>query len=682
MFCKKSRPNRGAQRVAVVLSVCSILLFPARTCLAADDDDLFEMSIEDLLSIQVTSVSKKERDQSASPAAIFVITNEDLRRSGVTSIPEALRMVPGMNVARIDSNKWAVSSRGFNGRFANKLLVLIDGRSIYSNTFSGVYWEEQSVFLEDVERIEVVRGPGGTLWGANAVNGVINIITKRADDTRGGLVTTSVGDEERGRLGVRYGASLGDKTDGRAYIESFQRDEFVHTTGGGANDDWQMVRAGFRLDSELGTNDHVVVQGDIYKGEIDQALALASLAPPFRQVFDDRVETSGGNVLGRWQRTRSPTSEFALQMYVDKIDREEAFGHQKIDTFDLDFQHQFAVGKRHDIVWGFGYRHLEDNNAGKLVLTITPRKRSDQLYNVFIQDEINLVEDRLWLTLGSKFENNDYSGTEFQPSAQVLWVPNESHKFWVSAAKVVRTPSRLDHDFTVLARVIPPTEITNPFGFPIAMTLVGDPNVGPEELSAWEFGYRTNLWSGTSVDISAFYNDYDNVRSVDRDAIVPMGTYALQPLRFNNELSATSHGVELSFVWQAAQNWRWDLAYSYLEMDFDLRDDFDAMANAVSPRHQLSLRSNIAINKRLDFDLWLRYVDDSAATDLSILALHQIDNYMTLDVRIAWRPQENVEFSLVAQNLFDSQHLEFVQETFTSPTEVERSIYGKLTWSF
>jgi len=582
--------------------------------------DLTELSLEELMNIEITSVSKKPEKLADAAAAIFVITQEDIRRSGVTCIPEALRMVPGINVARIDSNKWAITSRGFNGRFAYKLLVLIDGRSVYAPSFSGVYWEVQDTLMEDVDRIEVIRGPGATLWGANAVNGVINIITKSAADTQGGLVTMGAGTEESGFGGVRYGTVMGESTYARFYAKGFKRDEFVHTTGDDAGDDWDMLRGGFRLDSLLYDRDPVTVQGDVYQGNINQTLNLATLSAPYSQIFEDEGEVEGWNLLTRWQHTLSPTSDFTLQVYYDRIDREDAVFDEIRDTFDIDLQHQFAAGERHEIIWGLGYRYTHDD----ITSILDPESRSDELFSVFVQDKITLMEDCLWLTIGSKFEHNDYTGYEVQPNARLFWAPHTDHKLWASVGRAVRTPSRAENGANLLNDMGLRTftrEITLPDGTtipmeiiaPVAITVKGNRDYESEELLAYELGYRFVPANTLSLDMAVFYNDYDNLRSFEEDEYVPQDGYAEQPLRFDNKLKGSTYGLELAAAWQAADWWQWDMAYSYFWIDIDTRSEDQEGQNNDGPQHQVSLRSAVNLSKDLHLDLWLRYVDDVIA---------------------------------------------------------------------
>ena len=649
--------------------------------------DLTELSLEELMNIEITSVSKKPERLADAAAAIFVVTQEDIRRSGVTSIPEALRMVPGINVARIDSNKWAITSRGFNGRFANKLLVLIDGRSVYAPSFSGVYWEVQDTLMEDVDRIEVIRGPGATLWGANAVNGVINIITKSAADTQGGLVAMGAGTEERGFGGVRYGTTMGDATYGRFYAKGFKRDEFVHTTGDDAGDDWEMLRGGFRLDSLLYDRDPVTVQGDIYQGDINQTLSLDTLSGFYSQIFEDKGEVEGWNLLTRWQHTLSPTSDFTLQVYYDRTDREDAVYGEIRDTFDIDLQHQFAAGERHDVIWGLGYRYIHDDISTDIsnTLILDPESSSDELFSAFVQDKIALIENRLWLTIGSKFEHNDYTGYEIQPNARLFWAPHTDHKLWASIGRAVRTPSRAENGVDLLNSVsLIPTFAPPPYPeeVVVAITVKGNRDYESEELLAYELGYRFVPANILSLDMSVFYNDYDKLRSFELKESVPHETYTEYPLRFENELKGKTYGFELAATWQAADWWQWDMAYSYLWIDIDTRSEAHKEQNDDGPQHQVSLRSAVNLSKDLDLDLWLRFVDDVKALNSRKGSRTEIDSYFMLDLRLAWRPNDKVEIALVGQNLLDDEHPEFVQESFTEPTEVERGMYGKVTWRF
>ncbi len=647
--------------------------------------DLLELDLEELMQIEVRSVAKKPQKLSEAAAAVFVITADDIRRSGVLTIAEALRMVPGLDVARINANQWAISSRGFNVRFADKLLVLIDGRTVYTPLFSGVYWEVQDTLLEDIERIEVIRGPGATLWGSNAVNGVINITTKNAKDTQGGLLTGGGGREERRFGGVRYGTKWGDGAYGRVYAKSFDRDGFVDASGRDAPDDWQAGQAGFRVDWQASGQDAFTVQGDIYRGDAGQITSLNSLIPPYTQTFDERVGFSGGNLLARWRRTFSPSSELALHVYYDRMEREErAVGEQR-DTFDFDLQHRFAFDERQDIIWGLGYRFSHDRIRNSAELGFIPDSQDVNLFSAFIQDEITLIEDRLRLMLGSKFEHNDYTGFEIQPNARLLWTPDERHTFWAAVSHAVRTPSRADADFRNDTLVIPPGIPTNPQPLPILVMVNGNPNLRSEEVVAYELGYRFNPIARFSLDIAGFYNVYDRLRTTGILAppmfeTTPLPPHLVLPLQFENQMHGHTYGVELAAGWQPLDWWRLRSAYTYFQADLSLdAGSTDVLslstAEGSSPKHQFSLLSSMDLSNNLELDLWFRYV--------GALRDPPVDSYTTLDARLAWKPRRDFELSVVGQNVFDSPHLEFGSVLTNSvTTEVERSAYVKFDWRF
>ncbi len=389
--------------------------------------ELTDMSLEELMNIKVTSVSKRPEKLSHAEAAVFVITQEDIRRTGVTSIPEALRMVPGVEVARIDANKWAISARGFTRMFADKLLVLIDGRTVYTPLFSGVYWDVQDTLIEDVERIEVIRGPGASLWGANAVNGVINIITKHAKDTQGGLLSMTTGTEENAVGGVRYGGKINEETYYRFYTKYLNHDDFVNSADQDMNNDWEVFRSGFRVDSGLSDTDSLTVQGDIYGGGIGSTYQTPILQEPYAVDLDFNDAIAGANLLSRWNRFFSDSSDISLQMYYDWTKREINVGGEERDTFDLDFQHHIRLNSRNDFLWGLGYRYTADSFDESTTAALEPSSRSDHLFSLFIQDEMELIEELLKLTVGSKFEHNDYTGFEYQPTARLLWTPHPRH---------------------------------------------------------------------------------------------------------------------------------------------------------------------------------------------------------------------------------------------------------------
>lgn len=652
----------------------------------SSDRELTQLSIEELMNIEVISTTKQAQPLADAASAIFVVTQEDLRRTGVTSVPEALRMVPGMQVARIDANKWAITARGFNGRFANKLLVLIDGRTVYTPSFSGVYWEVQDLLLEDIERIEVIRGPGASLWGANAVNGVINILTKHAVDTQGGLVSLTLGDEERAIVGLRYGGQIEDYAYYRVYGKYLERDDLIDRQGDDAGDDWDMQRAGFRLDWEPTSRHTFNVQGDLYQGSLDQNVPIPAFTPPFEQLQTDNIQTSGGYLQGRWEFAQSPTSRFQLQTYYQREAREEAIAREDRDTIDVNFQHNFSWGKRHEIVWGLGYRYSQDDFIATNLFSWNPNRRNTHLFSGFIQDTLRLLDDRIVITIGSKLEHNDYTGWEIQPSLRALWAPHPKHRFWTAVSQAVRTPGRGEQDGRTRLFVIPPT---TPNSLPVLTVLNGDRSFDSEQLTAYELGYRTWPTENVSLDIVGFLNDYDDLLGIEAGTpffeSTPNGPIITLPGSFNNESGGHVYGLELATTWRPLIYWQLQLAYTYLDSALDLKRGTETRdKDSTVPQHQMSLRSSHDLSDNLELDLWLRYIDELPGLPNTRQdgRLIRIDDYTALDLRLGWQPLKNLEMSLVGVNLLDSNRFEFVQEIYSFPTQVERSLYGQIKWSF
>ncbi len=650
---------------------------------AGSDENVLDLSLEDLLGVKVTSVSKRSQPLHDAAAAVFVITAEDLERRGVTSIPEALSMVPGIHVGRIDANKWAVTSRGFNGRFSNKLLVLIDGRSVYTPAFSGVYWEQEDVMIEDVDRIEIIRGPGSTLWGANAVNGVINIITKHAADTQGGLAVGGAGDYEQGFGAVRYGTRLGEGTFARFYGKAFSRDQFKFQDGQDAADDWQMYRSGFRIDAQQGASRALTFQGEIYSGTIDDQVRFAQLTPPYEVQTAEEIDVSGGNVLGRWTKTLSPTAEFALQVYFNRAVRDEAMAYQATGQVDYDFQHHFQAGK-HALVWGAGYRHTTNDVKMRRVVLENAGAVDLDLYSIFIQDELSLWNDRASLIAGSKFEHNDYTGAEVQPSVRFIWRARDKHRIWAAVSRAVRTPMRAEDNLGILAMVMPPETPSNPAPLPVGIMVTGNGNFSSEELIAYEVGYRFTL-PEASADITMFYNDYEQLQtSIPGDPemrFMDQPPHILQPMVFSNGGDFGDYGVEAALSWQAGSWLRWDLAYSLLKRDVQdggLPHDNDILA----PENMLNFSWGFHPSAAIEGNISLRYVDECWARQNSINGNFHIPSYTTLDAALNWRLYKDVKVSLVGRNLLDEDHMEYVAESFSIPTVVPRSYYAKVRWSF
>jgi len=668
------------KQLAIVLAGCTVLLpSMAADHMATSGTNVMDMDLEALMKIEVTSVSKRPEKLSDAAAAIYVITQEDIRRSGAASIPEALRLAPGLEVARQDSHTWAISSRGFNDEFANQLLVLIDGRSVYTPLFAGVYWHVQDLPLEDINRIEVIRGPGAALWGANAVNGVINITTKRAKDTQGLLVTVGGGNEEQGFATFRSGGKVGEDAYYRIYGKYLNRDNSDLPDGSPAHDSWQMWHGGFRFDWEPGVQNLFTLQGDVYTGNLNQAVTVPSLNAPYSEELRDRVNTYGGNVLGRWNHQFSENSELALKLYYDRTDRDRVVFAERRDTFDLDLQHRFPLGERQDIVLGLGYNVTADKLDNRFAVMFNPTKRTASLYSGFVQDEVQIIPDKLRLTLGAKLEHNDYTGWEVQPSTRLSWSITKKQTAWFAASRAISTPSRAEDDIRINRQVFPPGAVAP---FPALVSQFGSRDMDSKELIAFELGYRIQPHPRVTLDLATFYNIYDRQRSLEPGAPFvetnPPPTHLVIPFTIANLINGETYGAELASSFQLSEWWRVHVNYTAWSIQLHKKpgsnDPVLEGAEHDSPHHQLSIRSLMDLPHHLELDLGLRYVD--------ALFNRNVPSYVAWDARLGWRPNKNWEFSIVGQNIF-SQHQEFAPSYIqTQTTEVETSVFGKITFRF
>jgi iron complex outermembrane receptor protein len=628
------------------------------------------MSLQELMDQDVTSVSKTPQPLSQAPAAIQVITNDEIRRSGASSLPEALRLADNLEVDQDNAHDWNISARGFNADLGNKLLVLIDGRTVYSPLFSGVFWDAQNVMLEDVDRIEVISGPGGTLWGANAVNGVINVITKSAQETQGWYMEGGGGSSLRDFGAIRYGGTLAPDVYFRVYGSYFDRNDEVYTGGGTDHDAWSQGLGGFRIDTGGNSDDQFTLQGEYYNG------AAGDPAVP------GTIVQSGDHVLGRWTHTLSSDSTMSLQMYYDRTNYSQPTAasvaggitfepggifSDSLDTYDLDFQHYFDVGDRNKITWGAGYRFTHDQNDNSPTLVLTPDPLNQNLFSTFVQDEIKLREN-LFFTLGTKLEHNDYTGFEFEPSGRLQWNITPTQMVWAAVSRAVRTPSRIDHD------------LYEPTGFPSAAPqsiLDGTTGFTSETLIAYELGYRAQFGQQISGSLSTFYNDYTKIRSTTATP----GT--VFPIYLQNNLEGTTYGLELSADYQMLDWWRWHAGYDFLREDIHVvpgaRDFTNGLNETADPQNQVFLRSSMDLPQNLELDLGGRFIDSLTINNGPTAAT--VPAYFELDARLAWHPTKNIELSVVGQNLLHDQHPEY---GFPGPgqVQIERSVYGKITWHF
>lgn len=675
---------KTAVNATTALMLCLAAANPAQAA-TGRENEFFDLDIAQLMNITVTSVAKRDQRLADAPAAVFVITQEDIRRAGVTNLADALVMAPGIQVSQISASKWSISSRGFAGFTSNKLLVLMDGRSVYSPAYSGVFWDAQNTLLEDVDRIEVIRGPGGTLWGANAVNGVINIITKKAQDTQGGLVRASFGGEGAMSAAGRYGGKISDTTFARFYVsyDDFAANRLQSTEADG-NDSWQPQQTGFRMDGRPDGRREWTLQGDLYNNEGDQwVMPYWTSTSAYPASLDDQWDAKGGNLLGRWRQELGHDQALTLKAYYDANKRSDAVFNLEFTTFDLDLQYEAKLGQRQNLTMGAGYRSIQGEFDETYLVSLPDR--DDSLYSAFLQDEINLVADHLWLTLGTKYEHNDYTGSEWQPSAKLLWKPEADHSLWGSVARAVRTPSIVEQDGRVLMGRYPVYWGTNPIGIG-NINFVGNEAFDAEIVNAYELGYRWQASKNLSFDLALFYNEYDEIYAV-YPTFSP-ASFDVDSL-FVNAQSGNGQGFELAVDWKARSWLSFALAYSYLEMDLTTEDwvgtqaGSDWVANS-APQNQVSLRSSIALAEDWRLNLWLRYVDQvSCRNTANILGGPvPIDDYVVFNANLMWTPTNNLEFMLAGQNLTDSGQVRYLSEYQTPATEIERIVFGKVTWRF
>jgi iron complex outermembrane recepter protein len=597
--------------------------------------DLADLSLEELANIEVTSVSRRAERLVDAPASVFVITGEDIRRSGVTSLPEALRLAPNLQVARVDARQYAITARGFNNTIANKLLVLIDGRTIYTPLFSGVFWDEQEVFLPDVERIEVISGPGGTLWGSNAVNGVINVITRRASETRGTLAFAVGGNLERG-IAARHGTTLSGGGL-RVYAKAMDRDHTVRADESAVSDGWRNSQAGFRADWAEGANGFTV-QGDAYRGRMDQ-------------VAED-LRTSGGNLLARWTRQSPGGSRLQLQSYFDFRDRESPGSFtEHLNTYDVELQQAFAPRAGHLLTWGAGHRRARDRIDNTPALAFLPAEHELRWSNAFAQDELALRSD-LRLTVGAKVERNPYSGNEWLPSARLAWKPDAERNVWVAASRAVRAPARLDRELFIPGQ--PPFQIA------------GGPDFNAEISKVLELGYRAEPSARSAYSLTVFYARHDHLRSLE-----PIGGGAFV---IGNEMEGDTTGLEAWGSWHITPPLRLRAGALLLDQDLRLKpgsgDPQGARAAGNDPKHQLMLRASFDLARRQDLDILLRHIGR--------LPDPEVPRYTGLDVRYALILRRALEASVTLQNLLDRRHPEFGAPATRS--ELERAVLFRLAW--
>ena len=660
------------------LTICLLLLVFSNPLSADVDTDIYSMDLEQLMNIKVISANKKSQSLLKTAAAIHVISNEDIRRSGATSLPEVLRGVPGLQVAQVDANKWAVSIRGFNSRLNNKLLVMVDGRSIYTPLFSGVFWNMHDMLLEDIDRIEIIRGPGGTLWGANAVNGVINILTKSADETQGTQVSFTAGSQEK-ILSARYGGVINEQTSYRLFAKGRHVENFNSTSQNQANDQWRNFTTGFRVDGNLNASEKWMLQGSYNVGTANQLAFSPTWIPPATSIANDQINNQNAHMLFRWNKQVAAHNQWRIQAYYDYFRRETQDATFQIHTIDLDIQNQLRIFEKHDVVWGLGYRGVFDELKPSFVFTFNPNRRYANTFNAFIQDEIQLTE-AFRLTLGSKLEHNDFSGFEYQPNARIMWEINNRNSIWGAASRAVRIPARADSDLRINVSATPRTSIFTP---PTLVSAFGNKNLNSEKVYAFELGYRSLLTNTFTLDTALFYNHYDDLVSnnvtIAGIEAQPAPPHLLIASTFDNIMKATTYGAEILAKWQVTDFWLLSSSYTWFKLNAHLKNNMADPTNEVflkensDPRHQFSVRSNVSLPYNLEFDSMFYYTNR--------LQAHNVTDQARLDLRLAWTPTPALVLSIVAQNILNKQHREFTTlEALNS--EIPRNVFGRITLRF
>jgi iron complex outermembrane receptor protein len=632
--------------------VAALLCGPSATF--AQQVDLSTAGLEDLMKIEVTSVSKKEEQLFRAPSAIYVLTRSDIRRSGATSIPDLLRLVPGLSVAQIDSSQWAVTSRGFNNLRANKLLVLIDGQRVDNPIFSGVYWDSLTLLLEDIDRIEVIRGPGATVWGANAMNGVINIISRVASDTQGGYVTSGGGSLERGFGSVRYGGRLGTKSYYRIYGRYSDHGQ-TNTAGSSikAGDPWRMAQGGFRADLKLSPADTLLLSGNGSNAAIGHS--VEPMVVNVNELTSATTDATTRSALGSWTHERSSRSSMTLTASFNEGQRQNSRLTEQYDTGDIDFQHRFSPARRHDVVWGVGQRFWTDREQGAFMVSFWPNHGRGSLTNAFIQDEMTLGP-RLDLIVGSKLEHDTVSGFNLQPNVRISRTLTSTQNIWAAVSRAVRTPSLVDLNIRVNNAAF-----QGPNDLPTVLSSLGNPAFRPERETAYEVGYRTMLRSGIQIDATAFHSVYRDLRRDTPFMFVGTGP------------RATTSGVETAAHWNVLPSWRLDAAYSWFGADFGA-NNAGTQKNAASPAQQWRLASGHSFPWSLRFDLNMFRVGS--------LAAFSVPAYTRVDARLYHMFSPKLSLGIVGQNLLNPRHQEFGTADGTTAREIPRSAHLRLTWQF
>ncbi len=668
---------------SIVLLGLGVLTLSSGAYSQSSTPDVTALSLDELANTPVTSFTRKQETLSRTAAAVFVISQDDIRRSGATSIPEVLRIVPGLDVARMDANKWAVTARGFNERFADKMLIMIDGRTILDPLSSGVNWDVQNVLMEDIDRIEVIRGPGASLWGANAVNGIVNVITKSTNDTQGALIVERGGTQERESGAVRYGGQMGGRGSYRFFANYINRGPFEDAAGHRAEDEGNFFHGGFKSEVKISGATGLTVQGDMYNGgERQTVTGLTTLTPspgqPLIVTFADKTALGGGNILGNWHHSSSDRFDTTAQFYAEYDDRKQPgvlneFRH----TLDFEFQ-QHLLLKRHDLVWGGDYRFANDRTAGTLNLSFDPAARATNLFGGYLQDEITLKPDTFGIILGAKLEHNSYSGLALQPNFRALWTPNAHRTIWAGISRASENSSRMDADIRTNDNAF----VDSNGVLTLASTL-GTHRLPPENVIAYELGYRTEIKHWLALDAATFFNRYTNRHTHEPTTAFfetsPAPEHLVLPTITEANITGHTEGLELSATVKPRPWWQFVAGYTFFEIRLHTAPtsqdtDTAASSQGSAPRHQ--------VQGRLELNLPHKFEFDTAAYYVGSLQDPQVASYTRLDLRLGWHPKQPIEVSAGGQNLLDPRHFEFGSADFANVTQIGRSVYGKVVLRF
>ena len=634
-------------------------------------EDLTGIDIEELGQLTVVSVSKKEQRTQEVASAVFVITQDDIRRSGVNTIPDALALAPGLDVVKINASRWAIGVRGLGGRFANKLLVLMDGRTLYSPSYSGVYWEVQDTNLNDIERIEIIRGPGGTIWGANAVNGVINIITKNSKDTTGVEANLAVGDYDRVVTDLQYGDEAKTHHHYRVFGTFRERDNTFLASGENANDSWNKYRVGGRYDWNNEQDKSFSLTGEYYNADFNSKTVFPTFTAPYSTYVATQSDVDGFFLNSIFDHAINSNTSYQLRVSYENMERQEILSNQKQHIADLDLT-AHTGWHNHAFTFGGAVRFYHDHICNSAYITTIPERYEEYIWSGFIQDQITLSE-AVTVTAGTKVEHNDRTGVEWQPSIRGIWQINDVSSIWGSIARAVRTPSRLERDIRLYSFTSAPSAL---LPAPTQIFINGSQTVRSETLNAYEMGVRYYPSKKMSLDLAVFYNDYDHITSIEQGLPVLSGTNFVLDSTFDNLQEATHKGFELVLDYTYSEQWRTQIVYSSVSENSNLKGGSAALSTPEkTPHHTVSFFNNFNIFPSLDLDVWLKYKSETIQRGLSPLTAAPVDSFIVADTRLAWRPIEPIELAFVVQNVFDSEHIEGIEEYFSKPTEHGRKYY-------